>query len=75
MGGVHQEEIYFINHEFKTYKEVESAQDYLGNNEPVCCSSDWWDKELTLTGFDSKYSAESFYKDLINYVDNPRSHC
>lgn len=70
MGSVYQEEIYSINHEFSSQEEVDSAKEYLGNHLPVCVECDWWDNEVTITNFDSKGIAESFYRSLINYVDN-----
>ena len=70
MGGVHQEELYFINHEFANAEEVATAKEFLNHNQPVCTVVDWCGSELTITNFDSKSWAEHFYRSLINYIDN-----
>ena len=70
MGGVHQEEVYFINHEFANVEEVDSAKEFLNHNQPVCTEVDWYGNELTITNFDSESLAEHFYRSLIIYVDN-----
>jgi len=70
MGRVHQEDLYFINHEFANVEEVASAKEFLNNNEPVCSDVDWCNNELTITNFDSKDLAEHFYRSLVIYVDN-----
>ena len=70
MGGVHQEELYFISHEFGSAEEVASAKEFLNHNQPVCTVVDWYGNELTITNFGSEDLAEHFYRSLINYVDN-----
>ncbi|AUR91663.1 hypothetical protein NVP1161O_221 [Vibrio phage 1.161.O._10N.261.48.C5] len=70
MGGVYQEEIYSINHEFDSVEEVVSAKEFLNNNQPVCTVVDWYGNELTITNFGDEDLAEHFYRSLINYVDS-----
>ena len=68
--SVYQEAIYSINHEFDTDVEVKLAKTFLKHNQPVCTGVEWINKEVTISNFDHKSSAEYVYESLINYVNS-----
>lgn len=68
--SVHQEELYFVTEEFFTDEEVTRAKEFLNHNTPVCGEVDWYKEEVTITGFDNKYSAQEFNQKLRDYVDS-----
>ncbi len=67
---VHQEELYFIHHEFESSYEIGKAKEYLNHHEPIGSTVDWWDSEVTVTGFDNKHGAQIFLENMLDYVDN-----
>ncbi len=64
---VYQEHSYFICEDFSDDQFVKVTA-YLMKNQPICVEAEWWDNELTLRNFDSKYAAEDFEKGLKSYL-------